>query len=171
MKLIVKIIISLAVAAVAAVLTTLFAGDGHAAPLLFIAFGAATLTTALLVSIPGAGTTTAAPRKEVARAARAPRAAAKSSARDTSGNTARDAPREASGNTTADGPREHGLVKWFNVSKGFGFITKDDGEEIFVHFRSIRGGGRRGLRDGQQVSFVVANSDKGPQAEDVEAID
>ena len=69
----------------------------------------------------------------------------------------------ATGATT----REHGTVKWFNVSKGFGFIVKDDGEEIFVHFRSIRGEGRRGLRDGQAVSFVVAQSDKGPQAEDV----
>lgn len=66
-----------------------------------------------------------------------------------------------------DTGREHGTVKWFNVSKGFGFIVKDDGEEIFVHFRSIRGEGRRGLRDGQSVSFVVAESDKGPQAEDV----
>jgi cold shock protein len=70
----------------------------------------------------------------------------------------------------ADGPREEGSVKWFNVSKGFGFITKDDGEEIFVHFRSIRGEGRRSLRDGQRVSFVEAQSDKGPQAEDVEPL-
>lgn len=68
---------------------------------------------------------------------------------------------------TASADRETGKVKWFNVSKGFGFIIKDDGEEIFVHFRSIRGSGRRGLRDGQRVSFVVAQSDKGPQAEDV----
>jgi len=68
---------------------------------------------------------------------------------------------------TGDAGREGGTVKWFNVSKGFGFIVKDDGEEIFVHFRSIRGEGRRGLRDGQRVSFVVAQSDKGPQAEDV----
>ena len=67
--------------------------------------------------------------------------------------------------------RTKGTVKWFNDAKGFGFITKDDGEEIFVHFRSIRGGGRRGLRDGQRVSFIVAQSDKGPQAEDVEGID
>lgn len=66
-----------------------------------------------------------------------------------------------------DTARERGTVKWFNISKGFGFIVKDDGEEIFVHFRSIRGEGRRGLRDGQKVSFVVAQSDKGPQAEDV----
>lgn len=71
----------------------------------------------------------------------------------------------ASEATTGD--RETGEVKWFNVSKGFGFIIKDDGEEIFVHFRSIRGEGRRSLRDGQRVSFVVAQSDKGPQAEDV----
>jgi CspA family cold shock protein len=63
--------------------------------------------------------------------------------------------------------REHGTVKWFNISKGFGFIVRDNGEEIFVHFRSIRGEGRRGLRDGQSVSFNVAESDKGPQAEDV----
>lgn len=63
--------------------------------------------------------------------------------------------------------REMGTVKWFNVSKGFGFIVREDGEEIFVHFRSIRGEGRRSLRDGQSVSFVVSQSDKGPQAEDV----
>lgn len=65
------------------------------------------------------------------------------------------------------GDREFGKVKWFNVSKGFGFIIKDDGEEIFVHFRSIRGKGRRGLKDGQRVNFVVVDSEKGPQAEDV----
>ena len=69
--------------------------------------------------------------------------------------------------STSDASRDRGTVKWFNVSKGFGFITKDDGEEIFVHFRSIRGKGRRGLRDGQTVSFIVTESDKGPQAEDV----
>lgn len=66
-----------------------------------------------------------------------------------------------------DGSREQGTVKWFNASKGFGFIIRENGEEIFVHFRSIRGEGRRSLRDGQKVSFIVAQSDKGPQAEDV----
>ena len=71
---------------------------------------------------------------------------------------------------SASGPREDGTVKWFNVSKGFGFITKENGEEIFVHFRSIRGEGRRSLSDGQRVSFVEAQSDKGPQAEDVEPL-
>jgi CspA family cold shock protein len=68
-----------------------------------------------------------------------------------------------------DGARERGTVKWFNVSKGFGFIIRENGEEIFVHFRSIRGEGRRSLRDGQKVSFFVAQSEKGPQAEDVVA--
>ena len=72
-----------------------------------------------------------------------------------------------------DDSREEGEIKWFNVSKGFGFIRRDSGEEIFVHFRSIRGPNRdrRQLRDGQRVSFVVADSEKGPQAEEVETLD
>ncbi|WP_262500811.1 cold-shock protein [Pseudohalioglobus sediminis] len=61
-------------------------------------------------------------------------------------------------------------MKWFNVSKGFGFVTKDNGDEIFVHFRSIRGEGRRALREGQRVTFVETVTEKGPQAEDVEAL-
>jgi len=77
--------------------------------------------------------------------------------------------REPRPRPSGDGDREQGTVKWFNVSKGFGFIIRQNGEEIFVHFRSIRGEGRRSLRDGQKVSFVVAQSDKGPQAEDVVA--
>ncbi len=70
----------------------------------------------------------------------------------------------------ASADREQGTVKWFNVSKGFGFIVREDGEEIFVHFRSIKGSGRRALKDGQAVCFVVRESDKGPQAEDVEGL-
>jgi CspA family cold shock protein len=75
--------------------------------------------------------------------------------------------------SVSDGDREEGTVKWFNVSKGFGFIIRPDGEEIFVHFRSIIGAdkGRRSLRDGQSVSYVVVDSDKGPQAEEVEPLD
>lgn len=65
--------------------------------------------------------------------------------------------------------RELGQVKWFNANKGFGFITRDNGEDIFVHFRSIRGKGRRVLRDGQRVEFAVTESKKGLQAEDVAA--
>tara|TARA_B110000444_G_C18751883_1_gene553184 strand:- start:585 stop:1004 length:420 start_codon:yes stop_codon:yes gene_type:complete len=68
-------------------------------------------------------------------------------------------------------PREQGEVKWFNVNKGFGFITMDQGDDIFVHFRSIRGKGRRSLREGQRVEFKVADSDKGLQAEDVKALE
>lgn len=69
------------------------------------------------------------------------------------------------------GNRERGTVKWFNVSKGYGFVTRENGEEIFVHFRSIRGEGRRVLREGDSIEFTVSQGDKGPQAEDVEALD
>ena len=78
------------------------------------------------------------------------------------------------GNATDDDgqpdDREEGVVKWFNVSKGFGFITRSSGEDIFVHYRSIRSGGRRTLSDGQKVEFVVATGDKGLQAEDVSVV-
>ncbi|MDO6682566.1 MULTISPECIES: cold-shock protein [unclassified Oceanobacter] len=66
--------------------------------------------------------------------------------------------------------RERGVVKWFNVKKGFGFITWDNGEDVFVHFRSIRGQGHRSLAEGQRVKFTVVRGDKGPQAEDVSAV-
>lgn len=82
-----------------------------------------------------------------------------------------DKPRGRSKATDSNRPRETGTVKWFNGSKGFGFIIRDNGEEIFVHYRSIRGEGRRSLRDGQAVSFQVEQTDKGPQAEDVEGLD
>ena len=71
------------------------------------------------------------------------------------------------------GPRETGTVKLFNRTKGFGFVIRESGEEIFVHQRSIRAEGqgderrRPMLRDGQAVSFVVAEREKGLQAEDV----
>ena len=64
-------------------------------------------------------------------------------------------------------PRESGNVKWFNANKGFGFITRDSGEDVFVHFRSIRGNGHRVLHDGERVEFAESEGDKGPQAEDV----
>jgi len=65
--------------------------------------------------------------------------------------------------------RESGSVKWFNASKGFGFITRDSGDDIFVHFRSIRGEGHRVLHDGERVEFAISEGDKGLQAEDVAA--
>ncbi|WP_336368049.1 cold-shock protein [Marinobacter sp. C2H3] len=62
---------------------------------------------------------------------------------------------------------EEGTVKWFNVKKGFGFIVRDSGDEVFVHFRAIRGRGRRVLRQGQLVRFDVVEADKGLQADNV----
>ncbi|MDF2156042.1 cold-shock protein [Vibrio sp. CAU 1672] len=67
--------------------------------------------------------------------------------------------------------RVTGSVKWFNETKGFGFITKDsDGEDIFVHFRSISSDGFKTLSEGQKVSFEVEPGDKGPQATNVTLI-
>lgn len=66
-----------------------------------------------------------------------------------------------------DNSRESGTVKWFNTSKGFGFITRDNGDDVFVHFRSIRGQGHRTLFEGQRVEFNITEGDKGLQAEDV----
>jgi cold shock protein len=69
------------------------------------------------------------------------------------------------------GPREEGTVKWFNSTKGFGFITREDGEDVFVHYRSIRSKNRYLLREGAVVTYVLGRSGKGPQAEDVELED
>lgn len=63
---------------------------------------------------------------------------------------------------------EQGQVKWFDGTKGFGFIIRANGEEIFVHHRSLVGRGRRSLKDGAAVRYRVVNTEKGPQAEDVE---
>ena len=66
--------------------------------------------------------------------------------------------------------RESGTVKWFNDSKGFGFIEREQGEDVFVHFRSIRGEGYRTLKQGARVEFDLSQTDKGYQAEDVAEI-
>jgi CspA family cold shock protein len=60
-----------------------------------------------------------------------------------------------------------GTVKWFDDAKGFGFIARDGGPDVFVHFRAINGTGRRTLAEGQRVSFEVTQGKKGPQAENV----
>ena len=145
MSKIVKIIIALIIAAVISSAVTVLQGGQLPDLILLAAFAIATVVTALLPS-----------------ASTSPATAPKNKQRSAGKSKPRAEPQQST-----DAEREYGQVKWFNVSKGFGFITMDDGEEIFVHFRSIRGEGRRGLRDGQRVSFVVADSDKGPQAEDV----
>ncbi len=63
--------------------------------------------------------------------------------------------------------REVGTVKWFDATKGYGFIEREQGEDVFVHFRAIRGAGYRSLEDGQRVEFTVTQGQKGLQAEDV----
>ncbi|MDN5565459.1 MAG: cold-shock protein [Psychrobacter sp.] len=67
--------------------------------------------------------------------------------------------------------REQGIVKWFNDSKGFGFIQRNSGEDIFVHFRAIQGDGYRSLKDGEKVEFTVVEGDKGLQAEEVRKLE
>ena len=64
-----------------------------------------------------------------------------------------------------------GKVKWFNESKGFGFIEQDNGPDVFVHFSAITGSGFRTLAEGQRVQFSVAQGQKGPQAENVQVVD
>ena len=63
--------------------------------------------------------------------------------------------------------RHNGTVKWFNERKGFGFIAREDGADVFVHYREIRGDGFKTLAEGQRVEFSLATRDKGPAAEDV----
>ena len=60
-----------------------------------------------------------------------------------------------------------GTVKWFNAEKGFGFITRDGGDDVFVHHTAIIGEGYRSLDEGQKVSFDVTQGQKGPQATNV----
>lgn len=70
---------------------------------------------------------------------------------------------------SSDGDVEGGTVKWFNVKKGYGFITRDQGDDVFVHYRNIEGDGRRSVREGQRVNFIVVDGDKGLQADEVTA--
>lgn len=67
--------------------------------------------------------------------------------------------------------RERGTVKWFNNEKGFGFIEREQGGDVFVHYKSIVGEGYRSLSEGQRVEFTVTQGQKGLQAEEVSVID
>ncbi len=66
--------------------------------------------------------------------------------------------------------KEQGTVKWFNSSKGYGFIERAEGEDVFVHFNAIVGDGFKNLEEGQRVEFNVVQGQKGLQAEDVVVI-
>ncbi len=63
-----------------------------------------------------------------------------------------------------------GHVKWFNESKGFGFLEQEDGKDVFVHYSAIAGSGFKTLKEGQKVQFTVEESDKGLQAANVEVV-
>ncbi len=67
--------------------------------------------------------------------------------------------------------RQTGTVKWFNATKGYGFITPDGGRDVFVHYSGIRGEGYRSLEEGQRVEFEVVDTPKGPQAQEVVVLD
>ena len=66
--------------------------------------------------------------------------------------------------------RVSGTVKWFNGSKGYGFITREGGPDVFVHFSEIRGEGFRNLEEGQSVEFNIEQGQKGPQATNVSVV-
>lgn len=66
--------------------------------------------------------------------------------------------------------RINGTVKWFNGAKGFGFIARESGDDVFVHYSAIQGYGYRDLQEGQKVEFEVQASPKGPQAMNVTAL-
>lgn len=63
--------------------------------------------------------------------------------------------------------RETGTVKWFNSTKGYGFIERENGKDVFVHYSEINGNGYRSLEEGQRVEFTVTEGQKGPQAQNI----
>ena len=66
--------------------------------------------------------------------------------------------------------RETGTVKWFNDKRGYGFIQRENGGDIFAHYSAIKGTGHRTLSEGQKVEFIAVDKDKGPAAEDITVI-
>ena len=121
-----------------------------------------------------------APAALAARAGKVQAAGQLISHTDSSPGAFRDRLAEASGERGAShvGRRIHnqevkmaqGTVKWFNGDKGYGFIAIDGGQDVFVHFSAIAGGGYRSLEEGQKVEFDITQGQKGPQAENVRVI-
>lgn len=72
---------------------------------------------------------------------------------------------------TDDNDMLTGTVKWFSNPKGYGFISRDGGEDVFVHYSSIEGSGFRSLNEGERVEFTIEQSDKGPRAANVKSLD
>jgi CspA family cold shock protein len=88
----------------------------------------------------------------------------------TASQSPRNGPREASNpNIEVVEVKEQGTVKWFNASKGYGFIQRQTGEDVFVHFSAIQMDGYKSLNEGQAVEFEVKKGPKGLQAENVTA--
>ena len=86
------------------------------------------------------------------------------------GDVSMPAPRVAKSKTGSGKSTHEGSIKWFNATKGFGFIVGDDGGEVFVHYRNVEGLTKRGIKQGQRVAYSVKASDRGPQAEGVKAV-
>ena len=148
MNIAIKLLIALAVAAAATGVTLLF-DNGLNTPGVFVLVACATLATTVLTQLPAIDTI---------------------SGRDPGSAGKPDSSAPGSRTAAAGRGREQGAVKWFSQKKGFGFIIRENGDEIFVHYRNIIGDGRRTLRDGERVSFRVGQTEKGPQAEEVEAV-
>ncbi len=75
---------------------------------------------------------------------------------------------EGTEGTEGTGEKVRGKVKWFNDSKGYGFIERDGGPDVFVHYSSIGGDGYKSVAEGQEVTFEIVDGPKGPQARNVE---
>ncbi len=78
--------------------------------------------------------------------------------------------RESNRESVEMSDRETGIVKWFNDAKGFGFISRENGEDVFVHFRAIQTQGFKSLKEGQKVTFTVVQGQKGLQADAVQPV-